>query len=98
MTEPPGGPPPTRSAPGYPVVLDLTGRHCLVVGGGPVAARRAEGLISSGARVTVVAPRTVAAIDDNSLLEVVHRPYLRGEAARFHLVSPPPGFPPSTGR
>lgn len=75
------------------MVLDLSGRNCLVVGGGPVAARRAEGLVSSGARVTVVAPRTVPAIDDNRLFEVVHRPYLRGEAARFHLVITATGIP-----
>ncbi len=51
------------SAPGYPVILDVSGRRCLVVGGGPVAARRALGLLVSGARVTVVAPEVVTAID-----------------------------------
>ena len=56
-------PPPPTSAPGYPVILDVSGRRCLVVGGGPVAARRARGLLVSGARVTVVAPEVVTAID-----------------------------------
>lgn len=46
----------TVSAPSYPVVLDLAGRRALVVGGGPVAARRARGLVDAGARVEVVAP------------------------------------------
>jgi siroheme synthase-like protein len=40
----------------YPVTLDLAGRDCLVVGGGPVAARKVEGLLEAGARVTVVSP------------------------------------------
>lgn len=40
----------------YPVVLDLTGRRALVVGGGPVAARRARGLVDAGAAVELVAP------------------------------------------
>ena len=40
--------------PDYPVVLDVAGGTCLVVGGGPVAARRADGLLAAGARVTVV--------------------------------------------
>lgn len=40
----------------YPTALRLLGRPVLVVGGGPVAARRAKGLLDAGARVTVVAP------------------------------------------
>jgi uroporphyrin-III C-methyltransferase/precorrin-2 dehydrogenase/sirohydrochlorin ferrochelatase len=41
---------------GYPLLLDLRGRRVVVVGGGPVAARRAYGLLDAGALVTVVAP------------------------------------------
>jgi uroporphyrin-III C-methyltransferase/precorrin-2 dehydrogenase/sirohydrochlorin ferrochelatase len=44
------------STPSYPVVLDLTGRRVLVVGGGPVAARRAASAVASGGEVEVVAP------------------------------------------
>ena len=40
----------------YPVSLDVSGRACLVVGGGRVAARKAQGLLECGALVTVVAP------------------------------------------
>jgi precorrin-2 dehydrogenase / sirohydrochlorin ferrochelatase len=47
----------------YPVVLRVAGRQCLVVGGGPVAARRARSLVEAGARVTVVAPLVVDTID-----------------------------------
>ncbi len=36
--------------------MDLTGRDVLVVGGGPVAARRATGVLAAGARVHVIAP------------------------------------------
>lgn len=40
----------------YPLLLDLAGRRVVVVGGGPVAARRTRGLVDAGADVVVVAP------------------------------------------
>ena len=40
----------------FPAFLDLTSRHVVVVGGGPVAASKLESLLAAGARVTVVAP------------------------------------------
>ena len=48
---------PHSHPPDYPVVLTVAGRRCLVVGAGPVAARKVRGLLRAGARVTVVAPR-----------------------------------------
>jgi siroheme synthase-like protein len=73
----------------YPVYLDLHGRAVLVVGAGPVAARKTAGLIAAGAAVTVVAPEIsgdVRALDpppvailvrgyDRSLLDEL-RPWL----------------------
>lgn len=47
----------------YPVNLLLTGRSCLVVGGGRVAVGKVRGLVEAGARVTVVAPE----VDDRIL-------------------------------
>ena len=46
----------------YPTARRLLGRPVLVVGGGPVAARRAKGLLDAGARVTVVAPLACPAL------------------------------------
>ena len=40
----------------YPVMVDLAGRPCLVVGGGTVATRKVLGLLAASARVTIVAP------------------------------------------
>ncbi|BCW68147.1 uroporphyrinogen-III C-methyltransferase [Arthrobacter sp. NicSoilB4] len=48
----------------YPTALRLLGRPVLVVGGGPVAARRAKGLLDAGARVTVVAPLACPALNN----------------------------------
>jgi len=39
-----------------PVGLDLRGRACIVVGGGPIGTRKATTLLRAGAAVTVVAP------------------------------------------
>lgn len=46
----------------YPIYLDLRGRNCLVVGGGPIATGKVAGLIDAGACVTVVAPDASDAI------------------------------------
>ena len=41
-----------------PIFINLHGQHCLVVGGGDVAARKAGLLLRAGARVRVVTPAT----------------------------------------
>lgn len=41
---------------GLPIVLDMDGQHCVVVGCGRAGARKLTALIESGARVTVVDP------------------------------------------
>ena len=42
---------------GYPVLLELAGRRCVVVGGLPVREGKVEGLLAGGAtEVVVVAP------------------------------------------
>jgi precorrin-2 dehydrogenase len=49
---------------GYiPIFLDVTGRQCMVVGGGEVASRKVESLLEAGARVTVVSPRLNPAME-----------------------------------
>jgi len=45
----------------YPLGLKVAGRLVVVVGGGPVAARRVRSLVEAGARVRLVAPHTAPA-------------------------------------
>lgn len=46
----------------YPVLLNLKGKRCVVVGGGNVATRKVRGLVEAGADIVVVAPRASAEI------------------------------------
>jgi uroporphyrin-III C-methyltransferase/precorrin-2 dehydrogenase/sirohydrochlorin ferrochelatase len=62
----------------YPTALRLLGRPVLVVGGGPVAARRAKGLLDAGAVVTVVAP-----LASPALLELADAGLLSWEPRRY---------------
>ena len=48
----------------YPLFVDLTGRACLVVGGGPIAGGKVQGLLTAGARVTVVSPTLIESLTD----------------------------------
>src|SRR5712664_1189193 len=73
----------------YPVMLDLAGRPCLVVGGGPVAERKIDGLLAADARVTVVSPSLTPALLTLAAEARLHwrpREYLAGDAAGFALV------------
>ncbi len=46
----------------FPVCLQLANRPCIVVGGGEVARRKVEGLLSCGAAVTVISPQLTASL------------------------------------
>ena len=80
-----------------PILVDLRERRCLVVGGGDVAARKVEQLLTAGARVTVVAPRVNARIDElaaqRPAVRVERRPYapsdLDGVALAFAATDDP---------
>jgi len=65
----------------YPVFLKLDGLPAVVVGGGPIAASKLEGLLDAGARVTVIAPAICAAIRDRAAanLTLVERGFTAGD-------------------
>ena len=60
---------------GYPVMLDLSGRRAVVVGGGEVALRKARALADAGASVCVVAPDFLPAFAEDGRLECVAARY-----------------------
>ena len=69
----------------YPVNLDLRGRRVLVVGAGPVGARKVAGLLRAGAIVSVVAPDAVPEIANDPDVRWHQREYRRGEVASYRL-------------
>src|SRR3977135_2935904 len=50
--------------PFYIACLRLSGRRCLVVGGGEVGLEKVEGLLACGADVTLVAPEAVPEVEE----------------------------------
>ena len=81
----------------YPVLLNVAGRRCLVVGGGTVAARKVDGLRAAGAEVTVVAPDVAEAIQTAGV-QVERRSYRAGEAGDYRLVIAATDDPELNGR
>ena len=72
-----------------PIFLRLRARPALVVGGGAVAARKAEWLLKAGARLTVVAPRLVPELAARAAgAELAHlaAPFAPGHLAGVTLV------------
>jgi uroporphyrin-III C-methyltransferase/precorrin-2 dehydrogenase/sirohydrochlorin ferrochelatase len=68
----------------YPVSLDLEGRPCTVLGGGPLAAEKVRGLLRAGARVTVLAAVAEAELRKGAALgEItwIERDYQPGDLA-----------------
>ena len=60
---------------GYPIMLDLSGRRAVVVGGGEVALRKARALAEAGAQVRVVAPDLLPAFTEDGRFECLAERY-----------------------
>lgn len=59
----------------FPLFVDLNDKTALVVGGGPVAARKARVLLDYGPRVLVCAPRFVPELEQLSGAELLRQPF-----------------------
>ncbi|MFD6139363.1 uroporphyrinogen-III C-methyltransferase [Promicromonospora sp. NPDC060271] len=83
----------------YPLGLKIAGRLVVVVGGGPVAARRARALVEAGARVRVIAPdvceelSVLAQVSPPGAVELVARAYRAGDLDEAWLVHTATGSP-----
>ena len=66
----------------YPAFLDITGKKCVVIGGGRVAERKCPPLIRAGARVVVISPTLTQGLETlkkKGLIRHIGRHYRRGD-------------------
>ena len=68
--------------PYYPIFLNLSGRNCIVAGGGQVALRKVTTLLQYGADITVISPRLckgLSELDCGGKIQVRRRAYQAGD-------------------
>ena len=73
----------------YPVFLNLTGRRCVIIGGGQVAAGKVSKLLESGAKIIVISPDATQGIRDyadSGQIEYSLRKYQEGDLNGAFLV------------
>lgn len=66
----------------FPICLDLSGKTCIVIGGGQVAERKILSLLECGARITVVSPELtdeVAELATTGRINLLRRLYRDGD-------------------
>jgi len=66
----------------YPVFLNLTGKKCIVAGGGNVALRKVQSLLDSGADIRIISSRVcagLAAMEDDGKLAIARKKYEEGD-------------------
>ena len=59
----------------FPFFIELTGKRGLIVGGGPVALRKAETLLPYGPALTAVSPQFVPGFQELSGLTLLRQPF-----------------------
>src|ERR1700722_3613428 len=85
------------SEPLYPLALSMAGRRAVVVGGGPVALRRARGLLDAEANVVVIAPQVLPELAALPVT-VLRREYQDGDLAAAWLAHAATGDPAVNAR
>jgi siroheme synthase-like protein len=66
------------ASPYYPILLNIQGKKCLIVGGGEVALRKAQMLVEHGAAVEVVSPTFCPELNQlvkDGTIQAIHRDY-----------------------
>lgn len=82
VTQLKNNPHPSTSKQYYPVFLDITGKRCIIIGGGKVAERKCLPLLTAGAKVTIISPRITSILEkqrEKGLLKHIGRNYRTGD-------------------
>lgn len=72
----------------YPVFLNLAGKHAVVICGGREAERKVEGLLASGAKVTLINPKLTSVLERlerEGAITVHRRSYVPGDMKGVYL-------------
>src|SRR5258705_2316614 len=73
----------------YPIYVNLRGQPCVVVGGGKIAEGKVEGLLTAGAKVTVVSPELTSHLHDlvkQNQITYIARVYQTGDLTGAFMV------------
>ncbi len=70
----------------YPALIDLTGKKCMVVGGGAIAWQKAKSLLGCGAKVWVVAPQISGRLAKSRKVRRIRRQFKPGDLKDVFLV------------
>jgi precorrin-2 dehydrogenase/sirohydrochlorin ferrochelatase len=70
----------------YPLTLRLRDKKVLVVGAGQVALRKLQGLMGTGADITVVSPEVLPEIQALPEITIIQRPFLPADVEGAHII------------
>ncbi len=73
----------------YPVFLNLTGRRCVIIGGGQIAEGKISKLLDSGAKIIVISPdatQGIRSFTERGQIELDLRKYQQGDLQGAFLV------------
>jgi siroheme synthase-like protein len=72
----------SQASPYYPIFLNISGKKCVVVGGGPVALRKVRALLEHGANVKVISPALcpeLSQLGQDGTVRILRRDYVPGD-------------------
>lgn len=85
----------------YPILVTVDDRLAIVVGGGPVAERKARSLLEAGARVRVIAPEVTEDLEElarQGQVQLARRPWRPGDLGAAFLAVAATGDPATNRR